>query len=306
MAKHDFSAFKTWCSEIHSLLITPKGIKPKQGEYKKYEKLFGSEKEKTDEELKFLQEFSEKIKVLNDEPLSKTTISALIREYGKIVYNKKVAAKGDAMSFLKKGTDMEQEGIDLLSSIDKMPYKLITDNTENEYLLGRCDIYCPEKDKIIDVKLSWNINSFLKARTIPIDKKYWFQVQGYMELYNVSDAEVVFLLLNTPPELIEREKTKLITRFMIGEIDREKYELDMVNIESAFTYSNLPLKRRYFRYKIKREPQIFKKIYPKVEKARVFLEQFHKEMRTNIFVVSSEKYLEKQEDNTEYIATDSD
>ncbi len=299
MAKPDFTRFKTWCSEIHSLLVTPKGLKPKQGEYKRYERLMSSEDEKDEADLKFLQEFDERLKVLNDEPLGKTTISSLIREYGKIVYNKKIAAKGDALSFMKKGTDMESEGVQLLSKIDKQEYTLITENTENEYILGRCDIYCPEKDKVIDTKLSWNINAFLKARTTPLDRKYWYQMQGYMELYNVSQADVVFLLLNTPPELIEREKVKLLNRFMIGEIDREKYELDIENLESAFTYSNLPIKKRYFRYTLKREPQIFEKVYKKVEKARIWMQEFDAEMRKNIFVVPSENYLKPEKNNTE-------
>lgn len=299
MAKNDFSQYKTWCSEIYSLLISPKGIRPKQSEYKKYDRLMNSDEDKTEDEILWLKQFNEKILVLNDEPLSKTTISGLLREYGKIVYNKKIAAKGDALSFLKKGTDMEGEAIELLSKIDKHPYQLITENTENEYILGRCDIFCPEKDKIIDTKLSWNVNAFLKSRTTPISPKYWYQMQGYMELYNVNHAEVVFLLLNTPPELIEREKMKLINRFMIGEVDREKYEIDLENLESAFTYSSIPLKKRHFRYKISREPQIFEKVYKKVEKARIWLQEFDREMKNNVFVVSSDKYLETKENNTE-------
>ncbi len=299
MAKQDFSQFKTWCSEIHSLLVTPKGLKPKQQEYKKYDRLINSEDEKSEDELKFIQEFSERLSVLNDEPLGKTTISALIRQYGKIIFNKKIAATGDGLSFLKKGTDMEGEAIELLSKIDKCKYSLITDNIENEYILGRCDIFCPDKDKIIDTKVSWNVNAFLNARTTPLSKKYWYQMQGYMELYNVNKAEVVFLLLNTPTELIEREKVKLQNKFMIGEIDREKYELDVDNIESAFTYSNLPIKKRYFRYTLTREPQIFENIYKKVEKARIWLQQFHIEMRKNVFVVPSENYLKSEKNNTE-------
>lgn len=299
MATHDFSKFKTWCSEIYSLLVSPKGIKPKQAEYKKYDRLLNSEEDKTEEEIIWMRQFDERIAILNDEPLGKTTISSLIREYGKIVYNKKVAAKGDAMSFLKKGTDMEGEAVELLSKIDKHDYLLITENIENEYILGRCDIFCPEKDKIIDTKVSWNINAFLKARTTPISSKYWYQMQGYMELYNVNNAEVVFLLLNTPPELIEREKMKLINRFMIGEIDREKYEIDLDNLESAFTYSSLPVKKRYFRYQIAKEPQIFEKVYKKVEKARIWLQEFDKEMKKNVFVVPSENYLKNKENNTE-------
>ena len=225
MAKIDFTQFKIWCSEIHSLLSVPKGVKPKVNEYKKYDRLLNSPDEKTEEDLNYIRQMDERIAIFNNPPLSQTTITALIRQYGWKVYNKKVAQKGDALSFLKKGTDMEGEAVELLSSIDKQSYKLEIDKVENEYLIGRCDIICPSK--VIDTKISWNVNAFLKARTTPISKKYWYQMQGYMELYNVSEAEVVFLLLNTPPELIEREKVKLLNRFMIGEIDREKYELDM-------------------------------------------------------------------------------
>ncbi len=304
MAKKDFADFKIWCSEIHSLFSIPKGIKPKKPELKRYEKLITSNEEKSEDELIFLKVMAEKIEIFNDCPLSQTTISALIRQYGRKVYNKKIAAKGDAMSFLKKGTDMEGEAVELLSKIDNKNYQLITDNIENEYLLGRCDIICP--DKVIDTKISWNINAFLKSRTSRVDPKYWYQMQGYMELYNVNEAEIVFLLLNTPPELIEREKIKLLNKFMIGEIDRDKYELDVENIESAFTYSSIPLKRRVFRYKLKREPQIFEKVYKKVEKARIWMEQFHKDMKTNVFVVPSESYLDTEKNNIEFDSPESD
>jgi len=297
MAKKDFTDFKIWCSEIHSLFSIPKGVKPKKPELKKYERLIGSDAEKNEKDIEFLQKMAEKIEIFDDCPLSQTTISALIRQYGRKVYNKKIAAKGDAMSFLKKGTDMEGEAVELLSRIDKKHYQLVTDNIENEYMVGRCDIIQP--GKVIDTKISWNINAFLKSRTSKLTAKYWYQMQGYMELYNTDEAEVVFLLLNTPPELIEREKVKLQNRFMIGEIDRDKYELDVDNIESAFTYSSIPLNKRVFRYKIKREPQIFDTVYRKVEKARIWMQQFDKDMKTNIFVVPSELYLEPEKDNIE-------
>lgn len=292
MSKTDFTQFKVSCSEIYSLLTTPKGAKPGSSELKKYERLIMNE-EKTEEDLAYIKKIKDKLDNLKTEPLSKTTISALIRQYGWKVYGKKVAANGgDALSFLKKGTDMESEAVELLSKIDKQSYKLETETIENEYLVGRADIICT--DKVIDTKISWNVNSFLKSRTATVSSKYWYQMQGYMELYDLPEAEVVFLLLNTPPELIEREKVKLQNRFMIGEIDREKYEIDVENIESAFTYSSIPLKKRYFKHKIKREPHIFEKIYKKVENARLWMRQFEKDMRTNIFVVPSEKYLSEK------------
>lgn len=300
MRTHDFSSFKVWCSEIYGLLSRPKGCsKPPQKDVKRYEKLLCSDEIKEEADVEFITKYDDRVAMYNDPPLSKTTISALVRQYGWHVYNKKVAQKGDALSFLKKGTDMESEAVELLSKIDKKQYSLITETTENDYLVGRCDILAEEMSKVIDVKISWNVNAFLKARTSPISNKYWYQMQGYMELYNVNFSEVVFLLLNTPPDLIEREKMKLINRFMIGEIDREKYELDMENIESAFTYSNLPLKRRYLRYTIKREPEIFDYIYKRVEKSRIWLSEFEHEMKKNIFIVPSDKYIESGKNNSE-------
>jgi hypothetical protein len=68
-----------------------------------------------------------------------------------------------------------------------------------------------------------------------------------MELYNIDKAEVAFVLLNTPPELIERERVKLINKVMVGEISMEKYELDMSNLDLAYTYNNIPAKNRVFR-----------------------------------------------------------
>lgn len=304
MPKTDFSQFKVSCTDIHSLLTIPKGVKLKAQELKKYDRLLNSFDEKSEEDLEYIRKIDDKIAALNDAPLSQTTISALIKMYGWKIYNKRVAQKGDALSFMKKGTDMEVEAVELLSKIDKQSYSIETDTLENQYLIGRCDIIRP--DKVIDTKISWNVNAFMKARTTPISKKYWYQMQGYMELYDVPEAEVVFLLLNTPPELIEREKVKLLNRFMIGEIDREKYELDMENIESAFTYSSIPLKKRYFRFKIKREQHIFEKIYKKVDKARIWLQQFEKDMKTNIFVVPSENYIGSDKNNIELDTPESD
>lgn len=302
MKKIDVTKFKIWCSEISDLFSKPRGVKmPNKTDTKKYEKLINTDKDKTEDEINFLRAFDEQVAIYKDPPLSKKTMDALVRQYGRFVYNKKTAgSSSDAMSFLKKGTDMELEAVDLLSKIDKATYTLSDEKIENEYLVGQCDIICRDKGVVIDTKISWNVNSFLKSRNNPLDVKYWYQMQGYMELYDVDEAEVVFLLLNTPPELIERERVKLVNKFMIGEIDRDKYELDLENIESAFTYSNIPLKKRYFRYKVKREQGVIDAIYKKAEKARAWVLNFDKSLKTNILIAQPYKAIESEENNTEH------
>lgn len=271
---------------------------PTKADTRKYNNLLSTEKEKSEEELNFLKKYSDRVALFNDPPVSKSTINSLLRQYGWKVYKKKIALTGGYLpSFLCKGSDLEIEAVSLLSKIDDENYKLCSENIENQYILGRADVISDKK--VIDLKISWNVNSFLRARISKLDAKYWYQMQGYMELYDLDSAEVVFLLLNTPEELIEKEKVRLLNRFMMGEIDRDKYELEIGNIESAFTYENIPLKKRHFRYKIQREPKIMDKIYKRVDKSRLWLKEFERSMRKNSFVVPSDLYIDAEENNIE-------
>lgn len=307
MKNINFSEFKFWCSELSNLYSLPRGFnKPSKKEMAKYDKIVSSTDEKSEEDRLFLEMIDNKMLARYDHPISKSTQSFLIRLYGKSVFCKKTAAKGNMFSFLEKGLDMELEAIELMSKIDKTKYERQSDFAENDYITGRCDILSLSKNKIIDTKISWDVNSFLKARIDSVSKKHWYQVQGYMELYDIDKAEVAFVLLNTPPELIERERIKLTNKVMVGEISMEKYELDMSNLDLAYTYNNIPVKNRVFRYVVKREPEIFPFLYKKIEKSRCWLEEFHNNMKNNLFVVSSQKYLEAEKNNTEPDPTDTD
>lgn len=307
MKNINFSEFKFWCSELSNLYSLPRGFnKPSKKEMAKYDKIVSSTDEKSEEDRLFLEMIDNKMLARYDHPISKSTQSFLIRLYGKSVFCKKTAAKGNMFSFLEKGLDMELEAIELMSKIDKTKYERQSYFAENDYITGRCDILSLSKNKIIDTKISWDVNSFLKARIDSVSKKHWYQVQGYMELYDIDKAEVAFVLLNTPPELIERERIKLTNKVMVGEISMEKYELDMSNLDLAYTYNNIPVKNRVFRYVVKREPEIFPFLYKKIEKSRIWLEEFHNNMKNNLFVVSSQKYLEVEKNNTEPDPTDTD
>jgi hypothetical protein len=305
MRKYDFNEFKVWCSDIYSLFVRPKNIRmPNKTDQKKYDKLMDYEGVKTEDELEFLRKVDEKIAIFNDPPLSKTLISSIINRYGHMVYGKKKAAVGDMFSFLRKGTDLELEGVELLSKIDKIQYQRNLETVSNEYLVAKPDIICLEKDKIVDVKINWNFNSYLKARTSPLDKKYWFQAQGYCEIFNVSQVEVSFLLLNTPPDLVEKEKLRLLNKFVAGEIERDKFESSMENLDAALTYNNIPVRRRNFKYVVKRVPGIFDDVYKKVEKARAWLADFDNDLVSNLYLVSSDNYLKAEENNTESDSTE--
>lgn len=207
-------------------------------------------------------------------PLSKVAENYLIKRYGWEKFAKKTASTGNQFAFYEKGTLLEGEAVELLSRLDRVKYVRNTKLVTNDYLLGKCDIISPDRKMIIDTKVSWNISTFMTALNGPLKAMYWYQMQGYLELYNVDHGYVCFCLLNTPVELVEREKVKLLNKYVFGEINREDYEKKMESLELSLTYNNIPLKRRVIRFRVNRYPDLMPKIQWKVEKCREWLTNF--------------------------------
>ena len=305
MKYKDWSDFVVHCSGIHEIMSKPpkaRDLTPKNRD--DYNKLILKD-ELTDAEKKRLDFYVKKIEYFNDPDLSKTAIKHLMKRYAWDRYNNKIAATGTSRSPVAKGNQLEDEAIEMLSVFDKAKYKKITESRRNEYLLGCCDIFCSEQNKIIDVKTVWNINTFLPHLTDPLDKKYWYQMQGYLEVYNVPYGEVCYVLLNTPPHLIERERAKYTEKYVFGEIDRERYDEEMEKLDMAFSYDKIPAKRRIIRFVVDRYPEIMPVIYRRVERCRDWLNEFErKHVLTKKIITLPEIYAKQQEDNPEPDPTD--
>ena len=106
--------------------------------------------------------------------------------------------------YMDKGTIVEDSSIEFLAS--QLGLGMIMKNEESkedEWLTGTADIVL--SDEIIDVKNSWSWSTFpLLTEEIP-DPKYYWQLQGYMRLYGKQKSRLVYTLMNTPDELIEKE-----------------------------------------------------------------------------------------------------
>jgi hypothetical protein len=274
MKHKDWSKFLLSCSGIDPVFTRSKGSSPlteKQVETLAKTKL---KEEKSAKDLSTIEHLEKKAAIFADPPLSRTAIQFLTERYAWEKYSKKTASTGNGMAFLEKGYVMEADAIKLLSKIDKRDYQKNEELFTNEFIAGKCDIISPERGIVIDVKTSWNINTFLKVRNNPLNSKYWYQAQGYMELHNVEFSEICFLLLNTPEDLVSRERVKLLNRFITGEIDRESYEKNCENLAGALAYNNINPKKRVIRFKVKRDKTIMPILYKKVQKCREWLAEF--------------------------------
>ena len=121
-----------------------------------------------------------------------------------------------------------------------------------------------------------------------------------MELYDVDYGEICFCLLNTPFDLVERERVKTLTKYVLGEIEREKFEEEMENLEISYNCDKIPLKRRVIRYRIDRCREIVPRIYSRVEKCREWLNDFERTHVLNKKIITlSEEYVHAKESNPE-------
>jgi hypothetical protein len=301
MKYKDWSNFLVPCTGIASILSRPPSARDlTKQERKAYDKFMAKETLDVDETLK-VEQMNAKIARFNNPELSKAAIAYILKRYSWEKYNARIAAVGLTSSSAAKGNAMESEGIKLLSEFDGIEYKKSDELIKNDYLLGRCDVFCATSNKIVDVKTSWSINSFLPCLFSKLDRKYWYQIQGYMELHDCPSAEVCFVLMNTPIHLVERERAKYTEKYVFGEITRERYDEEMEKLDLAFSYNKIPIKRRIIRYQIERYPDIMPKIYQRVERCREWLNAFERlHLHTKKIITLPEYYAtttESKEDN---------
>lgn len=99
-----------------------------------------------------------------------------------------------------KGTDWEQDGIDLLNNVRFTKYTKNTIRVENEYMSGCCDILLD--DLIIDIKSSWSLETFPATPSEGESSDYEWQGRAYMWLYDRPEFELIYTMYDTHDDLL--------------------------------------------------------------------------------------------------------
>jgi len=186
--------------------------------------------------------------------LSATAMSMLTLWYKEQLYGRR---KEISSKYMTKGNECEDASIEYLNKLDGTSYKKNERWFNNNHIHGSPDII--GEDIIIDIKNSWDFSTFpLFSKEIP-SKEYMWQVQGYMMLTGKKRAQVVYTLMDTPDEQIEKEWR------MNGSVgDYEEFRL---NHKYEGLDDNLRVKRFDFEY----DADMAEQIVNKVEEARKFI-----------------------------------
>lgn len=170
--------------------------------------------------------------------------------------------------YTDKGLIVEDEAIEFASQV--LGWDFVVKNTErynNDWITGEPDVIT--KDLLADIKCSWDGSTFPLFNTELKNKDYFWQMQGYMWLTGLQQAELVYCLMNTPHEIVEDEVRR--AHWKANLIDEN---LDLREaVQSQHNFDHIPNNLRIKRFIVEKDEEAIERIKEKVELAREYYEQ---------------------------------
>jgi len=120
--------------------------------------------------------------------------------------------------YLDKGINQELESIHLLNAVCFDNYQKNTQRVENDFITGECDIIT--KEKIIDIKTSWSLDTFPELPEDIDSNQYEWQGRAYMMLYDKPEFELVYCMVSTWDEFLTQYDDKTLHK--VDHIDPRK------------------------------------------------------------------------------------
>lgn len=195
-------------------------------------------------------------KIMGIKALGKTGESYCQEWLKEQLYNRK---KEFSNKYTDKGITVEDNALDYIA--ENLDYGMLLKNDkyfENDFITGTPDAIL--KDHIIDVKSSWDCFTFpLFEEELP-NKDYYWQAQGYMDLVGIDKFKLIYVLMDTPVHIIEKEFNY-----------NNALELDYDEFEKKYKYSDVESNLRIKVFEINRNDEDIKKIYARVKECRDYI-----------------------------------
>tara|TARA_R110000744_G_scaffold194742_2_gene313679 strand:+ start:1113 stop:1904 length:792 start_codon:yes stop_codon:yes gene_type:complete len=195
----------------------------------------------------------------------KTFCQTWVRE--NVVYNRR---KEFRSKYTDKGNFCESDSIEFLNKHLLCEYDKNEEYKENEWMTGTPDIITD--DEIIDIKNSYDTDTFPLFDFGIKNKDYYYQLQVYMALFGKSKATLAYTLMNAPFHLIEREAK---SQAWNNNVD---YDTIFSSVHSHMTFGDVEPKHRYKLFNIDFDPAVIEKVKARVELCRTYINELIKEL----------------------------
>ena len=195
--------------------------------------------------------------------LSVTTKSKMNEYFNGLHFGRSNDIRG---KYLDKGIMVEEQAITLVSEVLDVFLVKNRERRCNDYLTGEPDNV---QGIIRDIKSSCDLDTFPMFEDELRNNLYWWQVQAYMELFDIDEAEVIYCHVDTPEMLILDELRRVSWQLNHIELPQEiEYE-----VRNNMTFGDIPKHQRVKRFAVKRDREQMAMVKPQVIKCREYLEQ---------------------------------
>lgn len=285
----DFSNTMIRCSALGQIMTNPTGKTPMEkytsaleslsGKEKQYEKLIKKEGVMGTRWKAEIAALKGTIPALeaekDDEFLSKSCQSHLIKTYALEKYNR---IKDVETKEMVKGIVVEDDSIELFSTMEGRKYEKNKIRLSNGVISGLPDLFDGEDissaERVIDIKSSYDIETFLKNVTNPLSSQYYWQLQGYLWLTSAPIGVVTYCLVNTPESIINQQAEFLIRKLDVVTSEDPLYQREYQKMVRNMVFDDIAIEERIIRVEVERNDDDIEKIYKKVLKCREFLQEF--------------------------------
>ena len=161
--------------------------------------------------------------------------------------------------YTDKGNIAEDDSIRLVESV--MDLGFLYKNEEyftNDYVTGTPDVLT--SDVLLDVKSSWNVDTFPMFDKTLENKLYYYQLQSYMWLTDRQESHLCYCLVDTPKFIIKAEVRKLY---------KPRYS-DIKAIILKHRFNTDTEKHRVKSFKIERDEEAITQIKERIEVCREY------------------------------------
>ena len=285
----DFSQTTIRCSALGSIMSNPTGKTPmekylsaleslskKEERYSKMIKKDGTTATKLVSEIESLNLLLPELALNKDsEFLSKSCQSYLTKTYALEKYNR---IKDIQTKEMVKGIEVEDDSIELFSKMEGTLYEKNTSRLSNGIVSGTPDLFDGESidkaTRVIDIKSSYDIETFLKNVTQPLSSGYYWQLQGYLWLTSAPVGVISYCLVNTPDSIVNQQAEFLLRKLDVATTDNPKYQREYEKLVRNMKFDDIPMEERIIRIEVQRNDDDIEKIYKKVIKCREYLAEF--------------------------------
>lgn len=211
------------------------------------------------------------------EPRAKSElISATLKTHLNDWYlEKKYGVRTEIRSrYTDKGIQLEDEAIREYNKLFGTNHFKNDEFFEDDFIQGTPDIVSDDDDEVLDIKCSFSLDSFPILEKKMSNKNYYAQLQGYMRLTGKSKAKLVYVLLDTPEDIIVREAKSIMYKEKLPD---DFLDILIEEVREAHTYSHIPIKDRIKIFEVLRDEDMISNIDQKVIFSREYIDSIDKD-----------------------------